>query len=633
MNRFYITTPIYYVNAKPHLGHAYTTIMADCMKRFHLLQGEESFFLTGTDEHGDKIVKAATANEQTPKEYVDKISALFQNLLLATGAQNDHFIRTTDSKHKQTVQSILQKVYDNGDIYFGEYGGHYCFGCERFYTEKELVNGFCPDHKTVPEYISEKNYFFKMSKYHDWLVEYIKEHDDFITPVSYRNEVLASLELGASEDLCISRPKTRLEWGIELPFDSEYVTYVWFDALVNYISALGYPEDDSFQKFWPSAHHIIAKDILKPHAIFWPTILKSAGIEPYQGLHVHGYWLSNGSKMSKSVGNVVEPLAMIKKYGIDAFRYFLLREMVWGQDSSFSEELLVGRLNADLANDLGNLFSRTLSMTQKYFGGIVPVSLDEDLVDLEIKNLGRASMENFQKYMLEFQTARALESLWVLVRGLNKYIDTTKPWEVHKAQNEKRLGSIIYTLLESMRKLALHLWPIIPEAANMMFKQLGIAFAPEKFVLSKEADVWGILESGTTVAAESNLFPRVELVIEEKEENIAALEKKAVEFEDFEKLDLRVATVLAAQKHSDADRLLVVQLDIGQDEPRQIVAGIAEDFIPEALVGKQVLIVANLKPRKIRGKLSQGMILAAKDAEGLQLLSPFKQISAGAKVS
>lgn len=648
MDSFYITTPIYYVNAKPHLGHAYTTIVADSLNRFHKLMGKDTYFLTGTDEHGDKIVKAAEANNQSPQEYVDTISALFRNLWPDLQCEHNDFIRTTEPRHVKVVQDILQKVYDKGDIYFGEYGGHYCYGCERFYTEKELVDGKCPDHLTEPEYISEKNYFFKMGKYQDWLKQHILNNPDFIRPEQYRNEVLSLLESGALEDLCISRPKSRLTWGIELPFDKDYVTYVWFDALINYISAIGYPEDEKFKEFWPVVNHLVAKDILKPHAVFWPTMLKAAEIEPYQNLNVHGYWLIKDTKMSKSLGNVVEPLKMKDTYGINAFRYFLLREMSFGQDSSFSEEALVGRLNADLANDLGNLFNRTLSMTHKYFGGVVPSPMDEEIEDVEIKKLGQQAMHTYQEEFAKLRFPRALEGLWELVRGLNKYIDTTAPWALFKEKNMDRLSTVMYVLLENMRKIAVHVWPVIPEASEEMLEQLGIQFDPRKFVLTKEPDVWGLLESGTEVAKSSNLFPRVELPEPQpvaKNGNGKAVKtsdgKKAgkeegdefIEFEDFQKLDLRVGTVLTVERHPDADRLLLVRVDLGEDEPRQVVAGLAEFFSPEDLEGRQVVVVANLKPRKLRKQVSQGMILAIKTEEGVELLTSSAEVINGSKVS
>ncbi|WP_022661667.1 methionine--tRNA ligase [Paucidesulfovibrio longus] len=652
MDNFYITTPIFYVNAKPHLGHAYTAIIADAATRFHKLMGRDTYFLTGTDEHGDKIVKAAEANGQTPKAYVDKISGLFKGLWPSLEVRNDQFIRTTSPAHIKVVQEILQKVYDKGDIYFGEYGGHYCFGCERFYTEKELVDGKCPQHETAPEYIAEKNYFFKMSKYQGWLIEHIKKNPEFVRPERYRKEVLSLLESGALEDLCISRPKSRLEWGIELPFDKDYVCYVWFDALINYVSALGYPDGDKFKKYWPATNHLIAKDILKPHAVFWPCMLKSAGIEPFQRLNVHGYWLIKDTKMSKSLGNVVEPLDMIETYGLNAFRYFLLREMSFGQDASFSEEALVGRLNADLANDLGNLFNRTLSMTHKYFKGMIPVPDNaEEIEDAEIKKLGQKAMEVFQTEFAEMRFARALEGLWELVRGLNKYIDTVQPWTLYKNKNMKRLSTVMYVMLENMRKIAVHVWPVMPDAAVNMLRQLGIEFDPRKVDLSKEMDAWGLLDTGTMVSETSNLFPRVDSIKKDEPEAAAAKPAKAaakakeapkavdgdsgaIEFEDFQKVDLRVGTVVEVGKHPDADRLLLVQVDLGEAEgPRQVVAGLADFFKPEDLKGRQVVVVANLKPRKLRKQLSQGMILAVKTESGMELLTASGTVPGGSKVS
>ena len=572
MERFFVTTPIYYVNARPHLGHAYTTIVADSLNRFHKAMGEETFFLTGTDEHGDKIVQAAEKEGLLPKEYVDTISAQFRDLWPRLGIENDAFIRTTDPKHIKCVQAILQQVYDNGDIYFGEYGGHYCFGCERFYTEKELVDGKCPQHETVPEYISEKNYFFRMSKYQEWLLEHIEKNPEFIRPEGYKKEVVSLLESGALEDLCISRPKTRLSWGIELPFDPEYVCYVWFDALLNYVSALGSLKGEKNRKFWPVAHHIIAKDILKPHAVFWPTMLKAAGLKPYQDLNVHGYWLIKDTKMSKSLGNVVEPLSLRDKYGLNAFRYFLLREMAFGQDASFSEQGLVGRLNADLANDLGNLFNRVLAMTHKFLEGKVPKPEEEGPEDAEIKSLGREAMSGFQELFAQFKFSHALESLWELVRGLNKYIDATAPWTLNKEKRFARLGTVLYTVLEHMRKVAVHIWPVMPEAAERMLEQLGTGFDLEKVDLSKEVDIWGLLPSGVEVAATSNLFPRVDMPDmdkaprEEAEEPGPAKAAEAAqdiparaEFEDFQKIDLRAGTVLAADKHPDAGQAPVGQ--------------------------------------------------------------------------
>lgn len=638
MKPFFISTPIYYVNARPHLGHAYTSIVADSIHRFHSLKGDMAYFLTGTDEHGDKIVQAAEAAGQAPAAYTDAISQLFRDLWPNLEVSNDDFIRTTEARHKKCVQDVLQRVYDNGDIYFDEYGGHYCYGCERFYTEKELVDGKCPDHQTAPTFIKEKNYFFRMDKYLEPLRQHIEENPEFIQPDRYRNEVLAMLreDLG---DLCISRPKTRLTWGIELPFDKDFVTYVWFDALINYISALDYPDGEKFRKYWPGAHHLVAKDILKPHAIFWPTMLMSAGIPLYKGLRVHGYWTVNETKMSKSLGNVVAPLDMAQKYGLSAFRYFLLSEMSFGQDSSFSEEALVARLNADLANDLGNLFSRTLSMTHKYFGGVIPECAALEDLDREVLTVGQNAMANFQDQFEHFQFSKALKSLWELIRHLNKYIDSAAPWTLYKNRDLTRLGTVMYVVLEGMRKVALHLWPVMPSASETMLEQLGVKFNLDGADLEGETSSWFELIPGTTVAERSNLFPRQEKEQKTPTETAKPTPKpdtaaaEYIEFEDFTKVDLRVGTVITAKPHPEADRLLVLEIDLEEKTLRQIVAGLAEHWKPEMLTGRQVVVVANLKPRKLRGLLSQGMVLAVKQQDGLELLTPTSQVAAGCKVS
>ncbi|MFO7595453.1 MAG: methionine--tRNA ligase [Desulfocurvibacter africanus] len=660
MDRFYITTPIYYVNGSPHLGHAYTTLVADSLARFHRAMGQETFFLTGTDEHGDKIVQAADKAGISPQALVDANSAEFHDLWKRFGITNTGFVRTTEERHKRCVQAILQKVFDAGDIYHGEYSGHYCFGCERFLTDKELVDGKCPDHQIAPELISEKNYFFRMSKYQGWLAEHIKANPGFIRPQRYEAEVLSMLEGGVLEDLCISRPKTRLTWGIELPFDTDYVCYVWFDALLNYVSALGWPEGEDYRAFWPVVEHLVAKDILKPHAVFWPTMLKSAGLSPYRHLNVHGYWLVRDTKMSKSLGNVVDPLTMADKYGLSAFRYFLLREMQFGSDASFSEEALVGRLNADLANDLGNLFSRTLTMTSKYFQGQAPDGQVETRDNSEILELARTAMENFQAQFAGCVFSRALESLWELVRGLNKYVDSRAPWTLAKEERTEELATVMATLLMLLRKIALHLVPVMPEAADEMLAQLGQANAG-RGTLKDELCSWNRIEPGTEIAAKSNIFPRVDLAAEmaaapakseaaskpkakpqvkgeaKKEQAAKAVpaseELAEVEFQDFQKLDLRVGMVLDAVPHPDADRLLKLTVDIGESAPRQIVAGLAEFFTPEQIKGRQVTVLANLKPRKLRGLESQGMVLAVRTDSGMELLTPSGQVKTGSKVS
>ena len=647
MSSFYLTTPIYYVNAKPHLGHAYTTITADAMTRFAALMGDDAMFITGTDEHGDKIVQAAEKAGEDPKAFTDRISAEFAALWPKLETEPSRFVRTSSEKHKEVVRAFLQKVHDAGDIYFGEYGGHYCFGCERFYTEKELENGLCPQHLVKPEYISEKNYFFRMSKYQARLKQHILDNPDFIRPERYRNEALAMLDSGALDDLCISRPKTRLTWGIELPFDPDYVCYVWFDALLSYFTAIGGPDSPEFAERWNGGRHLIAKDILKPHAIFWPIMMMSAGIPLYKNLNVHGYWLVRDAKMSKSLGNVVSPLDMAERYGIDAFRHFLLREMHFGGDASFSEEALIGRVNADLANDLGNLFSRVLSMTAKFCGGTTPTPSEDTDVETTLKALARDAMLNYQSLFNNARFSNALESLWELVRALNRYVDTAAPWALAKTGDTARLGTVLYTLLELMRKVAVHLWPVMPRKSVLMLEQLGVAFDPKATRLADEAESFGALAPGGKVAGSSNLFPRIE-PLEETPAKPAEAEVEAkpspakgpapepaaqIEFADFQKLDLRIGKILACEQHPNAEKLLKVMVDLGEAAPRQILAGMAAYFAPQDMVGKLVTVVANLAPRKMRGLESQGMILAVHTDSGLELLTPGGPAAPGAKVS
>jgi len=628
---FYITTPIYYVNATPHLGHAYTTILADALVRFKRFLGDEVYFLTGTDEHGNKIAQAAEAAGESPQAYADRISAVFRETWQKLKITYNQFIRTTSEPHKQAVRRFLQTIYDKGDIYFGEYGGKYCFGCERFYTDRELVDGKCPDHRKEPTYISEKNYFFRMSRYQDWLVNYIETHPDFIRPEPYRNEVLAFLK-EPLEDLCISRPRTRLSWGIPLPFDEEYVTYVWFDALINYISALGYPDGELFRKFWPEANHLIAKDILKPHAIYWPTMLKAAGLPPYRHLHVHGYWKLEEGKMSKSVGKVVDPLALADRYGLDAFRYFLLREMVFGLDASFSEEALIGRLNADLANDLGNLFHRTLTMLERYFDGKVPTPEGGDdgfkARSLEVVTQGAAAIEAFGFH-------RAFALLWELIGTVNRYLDEKAPWALAKDPKRRgELATVLYNTAETLRIIAVFLSPLLPEAAVKMGEQLGIA-AELKEATFEEAKAWGRLKPGTKVRKGEPLFPRVLEVVEvpgREAGNTKAVAKPTVTLEEFQRLDLRIAEVVMAEAVPASKKLMKLTVRVGREE-RIVVAGILQHYTPEELIGKKIVLVANLKPTKLMGIESQGMLLAAEDEKGgVVILVPEKDVPPGAQV-
>lgn len=639
MDRFYVSTPIYYVNAEPHIGHAYTTIVADVLNRFHLLMGFKTFFLTGTDEHGDKIAQAAQEAGMDPKSYADHISGLFRDLWPRLNISNDRFIRTTDPDHIRVVQYVLQKVHDAGDIYFSTYRGLYCVGCERFYTERELVDGKCPDHDKEPVEREEANYFFRMSKYQDWLVEHIEANPDFIRPERYRNEVLSFLR-EPLEDLCISRPVERLSWGIPLPFDHRYVTYVWFDALINYITALDYPDGPPFHEFWPVVQHTIAKDILKPHGIYWPTIIRAAGITPYRHLNVHGYWKINEGKMSKSKGTVVRPLDLVSLYGLDAFRYFLLREMVFGLDAGFSEEALVQRLNSDLANDLGNLFSRTLAMTARYFDGKVPpFDTEPDDMDRELIARTEAAAQQLTREVPKLNFHKALVSIWECINAANRYIDHTAPWNL--ARDPARLGrlkTLIRNLLEVNRTVAVLIAPFMPSTAETMLHRLGIHKKSLELRFDTDAR-WGILIEGTAVDKGESLFPRVDLQQQKegkKERPKPAAGKPAVEapvidFDLFKQLDMRIGTIKHAERVPRSDRLLKLVVDIGEE--RQVVAGIAQTHSPEHIVGKQVVLVANLKPAKLMGVESRGMVLAVKDGDNLYLLTPEKPVRPGQPVS
>ena len=635
---FYITTPIYYVNAKPHIGHTYTTVTADVARRFHSMLGEETFFLTGTDEHGDKIVKAAEKEHITPRAYADRISRLFSDLWPEFAITNDYFVRTTDPGHIAVVNRILQTIYDRGDIYFNEYEGLYCFGCERFYTERELVDGKCPDHETAPELIRESNYFFKMSQYQDWLIDHIHRHPDFIQPERYRNETLAFLR-EPLEDLCISRPKSRLEWGITLPFDANYVTYVWFDALINYISAIGFPDGKNFKKFWPHARHIVAKDILKPHGIYWPIMLKAAGIDIFNSLHVHGYWNIDETKMSKSLGNVVDPLVLQSAYGTDAVRFFLMREMVFGLDASFSESILVERINTNLANDLGNLFSRVLSMFHKYFNGVVPEVAPEirNGKKADLFDDSRSAIDEFTAEMTSFKFHKAIAGIWHFISRMNKYVVSTAPWELAKDENEKdRLGEVIFNLLEGLRVIAGLISPIMPETSATMQKHLGIDASQPLSTLERISE-WGTIPAGAVLPGAVTLFPRIDIkktkpgthktqpANKKANKNNDALNqapqeaaekaplpalKPEIQFDDVIKLDLRAARVIHAENIPKANKLLKLTVDLGMEQ-RTIVAGIAKSYTPEEITGKQIIVVANLKPAKLMGVESQGMLLAA----------------------
>jgi len=628
----YLTTPIYYVNARPHLGHAYTTIIADAMCRYRRLAGDHVYFLTGTDEHGDKIAQAAATAGVSPQVYADQISAVFRETWRRLGISNDDFIRTTEPRHERVVRSILRTLHERGEIYFGKYGGFYCFGCERFYTEKEAVDGKCPQHLTPLQFLEEENYFFRMSKYQDWLIRYIEEHPALIRPERYRNEVLGFLR-EPLQDLSISRPTTRLTWGIPLPFDDRFVTYVWFDALINYVSALGGPGAAAYEALWPHVHHLIGKDILKPHGVYWPCMLKAAGLPVYAGLQVHGYWNLGGGKMSKSIGNVVEAFELIDKYGHDAFRYFLMREMTFGLDASFSEEALVARLNSDLANDLGNLVSRATTMITNFAHGVVPDQGDPGPEAAVVRETLARVRRDVDEAMREFAFQRALVAIWEFIAIVNGYVDAVQPWALARDPARRaRLHGALYTLAESLRCLAILLDAFLPEAAAKI--RGGLDLEPQAL----DALEWGRLKPGTTVAKAPALFPRIltETIAGETREKgsttMSAPGPPHVTIDDFGRLELRVALVLAAEPVAKSKKLLKLSVDVGEAAPRTIVAGIAEHYGPAELVGKKVVIVANLEPARLMGVESNGMLLAGATDGKLAILSLDRDLPPGARV-
>jgi methionyl-tRNA synthetase len=644
MSTFYLTTPIYYVNARPHLGHACTTIMADAMCRYRRLAGDRVYFLTGTDEHGDKIAQAAAKAGVSPKAYADDIAEAFRDTWRRLGITNDDFIRTTEPRHEKVVREVLQRLYDAGDIYFGEYGGWYCYGCERFYTEKEIVDGKCPDHQTPLTFIKEKNYFFKMSKYQDWLIKHLEDHPGFIQPERYRNEVLGFLREPLL-DLSISRPKTRLQWGIPLPFDDDYVTYVWFDALINYYSAVTEPPQEKTRGLWDHVEHLIGKDILKPHGVYWPTMLKAAGIPLYRRLNVHGYWSLGGGKMSKSIGNVVEAFQLTDKYGHDAFRYFLLREMSFGLDASFSEEALVERLNADLANDLGNLASRATTLIAAA-GPVARVTAPAEAADLEIAAAAAAARAAVEQAMREFAFQKALAGLWAFIGTVNRYVDASAPWALGKDPAKRpRLERVLVTLADALGFLGVMLDPFLPDAARKIRDALG-ASGP----LRLDAAVVGRLESLPRVSKISGLFPRIDTKAphpglaapstlsppgrgqgEGRQGETAATPPGKIPITDFQKVELRVAQVLAAERVPKSKKLLKLSIKVGE-ETRTLVAGIAEAYEPESLVGRSIVIVANLQPATLMGIESNGMVLAASHEGTVSLLTLDKDVPSGSKV-
>jgi methionyl-tRNA synthetase len=660
-SRFYVTTPIYYVNDVPHIGHAYTTIAADILARYNRLKGKKVFFLTGTDEHGQKVEKAARDRGRSPGEHADLMVKNFRDLWLMMNISNDAFIRTSDTEHVKTVQGIIQMLWDEGEIEKREYSGWYCTPDERFWTEKEIKEGNCPDCGRPVEQIKEENYFFLMSKYQDRLITYIEERPDYILPETRRNEVLGFLKNNELGDLCISRPKSRLSWGVPLPFDQEFVTYVWFDALLNYFSATRYLVPDAEQAnigdfWWPADHHLVGKDILTTHAVYWSTMLMALKFPLPGNIFAHGWWTVEGKKMSKSLGNVVDPAEMAEKYGTDAFRYFLFREVPFGLDGDFSEEALAKRINTDLANDIGNLLSRTLTMIEKYREGTVPEeSAGKFRKELEGKvrecfhpDSDKSLYKSIDACLGKLQFHQSLTAIWEVIGALNEYIASAVPW---KEKDEEILSNILYTLAESLRILAIYVYPFMPDTADTIWKQLGLDLDIASINI-EEAGKWGGIKPGTKVNKGDPLFPRIDL---KKSPPHPPLTKGAclsgrqgqgrgksssghkserdnlISINDFAKIELKIGKVLEAERVDGSHKLIKLQVDTG--EKRQIVAGIGTSYAPEDLDGKSIVVVTNLKPARLMGVESQGMLLAATDSEGvLSILVPEKDVKQGAAI-
>ncbi len=637
--RFYVTTPIYYPSDHLHIGHAYTTTVADSLARWHRFAGREVYFVTGSDEHGQKIQRAAVAKGVTPQAYVDEIVASFMGLWEKMNIKYDDFVRTTDPRHHKAVQAVFQKIYDQGDIYKSTYEGWYCTPCETFWVENRLEDGNCPDCKRPVELVEEESYFFRLSKYAPHLLEYIEAHPELIQPETRRNEMVNFIK-GGLEDLCVSR--TTFDWGIPVPFDDKHVVYVWFDALANYLTALGYPDNDEMMNtWWPADLHLVGKEIMRFHTIIWPIMLMALDLPLPKSVFGHGWLLFDSDKMSKSKGNVVDPLVLIEEFGVDPIRYFLMREVSFGQDGNFSRKALIERTNADLANDLGNLLNRTLSMLNRYFNGVVPepatnaTDVDQALIDYA-NSLGGV----VDTCLKEFKLNEALIKIWQLVGKANKYVDERAPWNLAKLEDTNELRSVMYNLVETLRIVALLIKPFLPETGERMWVQLGLTDLDSKGLGDAR---WGRLPVGTQTTKGDPIFPRLEVEKEEipevkpqvKKESAPIQEKPEgvlVNIEDFLKCELVVAEIVEAGPVEGADRLLKLQVDIGS-EKRQIVAGIAKHYAPSDLVGKRIIVVRNLKPAKLRGELSEGMLLAATAPDGtLELVSVSDAIPAGSRV-